>query len=379
MSTCLGHRGRTWPVACVAIAVTACSGGAPDRSASGTTAPSSDGTAAAVAASAELLLEVVAEDEPGCSAAVGVDGDVVWTGARGVADVDTGARLDTSTTFDVGSVTKQFTATAVLLLALEERLGLEDPVARWVPGLPAWSREVRLEQLIEHTSGIPDFIEPMQAAGFDLSDRATQQDTLEVIADLEPIAPPGERAEYSNSGYVLLAEVIRAASGRSLPDFLRERVFDPLELDMVIDPAPSSPDETDPSTARGHLRDDTGRGWEPTGSRWEMAGPGFLQTTPSELVRWADNYRSGEVGHEALLEAQVADPFVVRPGLASAAGIFVVDDGSLRHGGSWAGQLADFLVSPDRHTAIAVACNYDTGSTSDIDHIANNLRHEWFD
>ena len=341
-------------------------------------ATASDSIAARSSASDTLLKWTLTEDEPGCSAAVGVEGDVVWAGAVGLADADTSAALAENITFHVGSVTKQFTATAVLLLALDGRLGLNDPVARWVPGLPGWSQEVTVEQLVHHTSGIPDLIDPLMAAGFDTDDRVTQQDALTVIAGQQPAYPPGERAEYSNSGYVLLAEVVRAASGQPLPEFLEQRVFDPLGLDMAIDPAPTSPEETDPTTARGHERDDTGQQWQPTGARWELVGPGFLQTTPSELVRWADNYRTGQVGGRQLLDAQLADAVPAGPG-HYGAGIVLTRDGSLWHAGEWAGQIADFSVSPDRRVSVAVACNAYAGSSATMDHIANNLRAEWFE
>lgn len=330
------------------------------------------------AAGDDLLASLLAEDEPGCSAAVGVEGEVVWAGARGVADQATGAALEEATTFSVASVTKQFTATAVLLLALDGRLSMDDPVARWVPDLPPWSRDVTLQQLVQHTSGLPDLVEPLERAGFAQDEPATQQDALTVIAGQELLSPPDRQVEYSNSGYVLLAEVVRAAGGQALPDFLQDRVFWPLQLDMVLDAAPTAPDETDPSTARGHVRDATGRGWVPTGARWELVGPGFLQTTPSELVRWADNYRTGEVGGPRLIDAQLSDPFEVRPGLGYGAGILVSEDGALRHGGDWAGQVAELSVSPDRRSAVAVACNYSTGSTADLDRIADVLRSHWW-
>jgi CubicO group peptidase (beta-lactamase class C family) len=365
----------------LAVLAAACSGSTAEAGRSPASAgrpPPSTAVDARSAASDDLLDSVLAEDEPGCSAAVGVWGEVVWAGARGVADVGTGAALDEETTFHVGAVAKQFTAAAVLLLVLDGRLSLDDPVARWVPGLPAWGGEVTLRHLVQHTSGVPDFIEPLEAAGFAQDERVTQQDTLTLIAGQELRFPPGQQGEYSNSGYVLLAEVVRAASGRALPDFLRDRLFWPLQLDMVLDASPTAPDETDESTARGHVRDDTGRGWLPTGTRWEMVGPAFLQTTPSELVRWGDNYRTGHVGGQSLLDAQVADPIEVRPGLDYAAGIYVGGGGELGHDGEWAGQVADFSVSPDRRTAVAVACNYFAGSTADLDHIANNLRSQWW-
>jgi CubicO group peptidase (beta-lactamase class C family) len=353
-----------------------CTASSDPASSSSTRSP--DGTAVDRAARSEdVLHQQLSTEEPGCSAAVGVEGEVVWAGARGLADVSTGRPIDATTSFHVASVGKQFTATAVLLLAQEGRLGLDDPVSRWVPDLPVWSDAVTLADLIHHTSGIPDFVDPLIVAGFAYEDRATSRDALAVIAGSTPSAPPGTRLEYSNSNYVLLAEVVRAAAGRPLEEFAREEIFEPLALDMAFDPGATSPDETDPTTARGHERDASGRDWEPAGARWEIVGPGYVQTTPSELVRWADNYRTGQVGGQALLVAQLAG--AVPAGTREyGAGIVVTPDGGLWHNGDFRGQVADFSVSPDRRVAVAVACNSYAGSMTDVEQIAANLRSIWF-
>jgi CubicO group peptidase (beta-lactamase class C family) len=112
-------------------------------------------------------------DEPGCSAAVGVEGRVVWTGVRGVANLATGAKITAGTVFDIASVSKQFTASAVLLLAVAGKLALDDPLSKYVPGLPAWSANVTVAQLMHHTSGIPDYVDLLEAQGYQQSDRAT--------------------------------------------------------------------------------------------------------------------------------------------------------------------------------------------------------------
>ncbi|SNS23853.1 CubicO group peptidase, beta-lactamase class C family [Geodermatophilus saharensis] len=325
-----------------------------------------------------LLREVLAADEPGCSAAVGIDGEVVWAGARGAADLRTGRPLTTGTTFDVGSVSKQFTATAVLLLEQDGVLTLQDPVSRWVPGLPGWGGAVTLDHLVHHTSGIPDYLSDFAAAGIEPGERTTQQQALETIAShAATVRPPGTSFDYSNSNYVLLAEVVRNASGEPLPAFLRARVFEPLGLDAVVDPAGADPDATDPSSARGHVRDSSSGAWRPAGSRFLQVGDGSVQTTPSELVRWADVYRTGRLGGQDLLDAQLDDPAVVAGGYGYAAGINVHPDGALEHSGSWAGFLAWFAVSADRHTALAVSCNGDEPGTSDLDRLVRGLHGVW--
>jgi CubicO group peptidase (beta-lactamase class C family) len=177
--------------AAIAILVPACSDTEP--AAEPTSPPPEEPSAAELAdRSNELLDDNLSADEPGCSAAVGIEGDVVWSGARGVADLSTGRAIDTSTTFAIASVSKQFTATAVLLLVQDGQLSLEDPLSRWLPDLPAWSDEVTVSHAVHHVSGIPDYVEQRVRSGTSWTEHRTQADTLAEIAAVEALeSPPG--------------------------------------------------------------------------------------------------------------------------------------------------------------------------------------------
>ncbi len=335
------------------------------------------------ARSDDLIERTLSPAEPGCSAAVGVEGEVVWAAARGTADLATGRALTPSTTFDIASVSKQFTATAVLLLVQEGRLSLDDPLSRWVPGLPAWSTGTTIDQLLHHTSAIPDYT-ALLAAGHDLTERTTQQQAIAAIAGVDSLNPRLRGTfRYSNSNYVLLAEVIAQAAQQPLPEYARTHIFEPLALDMVIDPSGASPDDTDPASARSYLLDLTSGRWEPAGSRWEQVGDGSVQTTPSELVRWADNYRTGDLGGRQLVEAQLRTPTPAGGGDDRGedrygAGLYVARDGALDHPGEWAGFTTAFRVSADHRVAIALSCNgVDPRATAAYPTLISGLQAEW--
>jgi CubicO group peptidase (beta-lactamase class C family) len=333
-----------------------------------------------VDASDALLARLVVPDEPGCSAAVGIEGEVVWAGVAGIAELDTARPIETSTTFAVASVSKQFTATVVLLLAHDGVLSLDDPLSAWLPGLPAWSSEVTVGQAMHHVSGIPDYVEERLTSGTDPTDPLTLDETLSDIAAVEALDfPPGEQFAYSNSNYMLLAEVVREATGRPLPDLADELLFGPLDLEMLFDSSGWSPDSTDLSSARGYVRNRGQARWDEEGSRWEADGAAGVQTTPSELVRWADNYRTGRVGGDALLTDVLADSADTGRGERYGAGIIERPDGTLWHGGEWAGFLSDFAISADRRTAVAVSCNGFRGRSSTVWHLASSLQQEWFE
>ena len=208
------------------LAAAACSGGTPVAS------PTPDDKALA---SDEVLLETLSTDGPGCSAAVAREGDVLWTGARGLADVERAEPITETTAFDIASVSKQFTAIAVLRLAQDGELALTDPVSRHLPALPSWARSVTLDDLLHHTSGIPDYTDLLIEGGTGLDEASDQADAIAAITSVTEIETTGEFA-YSNSNYVLLAEVVAAVAGADLAATLESSVFG--DANLRVEPAP---------------------------------------------------------------------------------------------------------------------------------------------
>lgn len=288
------------------------------------------------------VTELIDAERPGCSAAVAVRGEVVWAGATGIADLGAGAPVTTETRFDMASVAKQFTATAILMLQRDGALKLADPVGSYVDGLPAWGRTVTLDQLMHHTSRVPDYWSELDEDGIGFSDPADQARILDAIRELTRLET-GSGYSYSNSNYVLLAEVVARVSGQPLPAFLAERIFTPLGLDMELAPGLVAPDIA--------LSYDDNDGYQPPA--WTAYGAIGIITTPSELARWGDQYREGDI---------IQDDFAVGAadegtGEFYAAGMDIEADGSLNHNGRFGGYISTFTVSADRQTTIVVMCN----------------------
>lgn len=307
---------------------------------------------ARAARSDDALAALVDATRPGCSAAVGVRGEVVWAAAAGLADVESAAPLTVGTRFEMASVAKQFTATAVLLLQREGVLSLEDAVAEHVDGLPEWGRTVTLDELMHHTSRIPDYWIRLEADGFGWSDPVSHAQTVDAVRRIEALEP-GEGYAYSNSNYVLLAEVVHRVSGVPLPDFLRERLFEPLGLDLDPTPLLAAPD-----VALSYGADDV-----LLSPGWEAFGPMGIVATPSELARWGDQYRSGDVIRDDHADGAVAQP----SGELYGAGIDLETNGRLNHDGRFGGHVSAFTVSADRETTIVVMCNGIDAPRRDLD------------
>ncbi|MBI2701128.1 hypothetical protein A9W98_06355 [Mycobacterium gordonae] len=328
-------------------------------------------TSPARAASSQNVLDnAVKADGPGCSAAVGVEGKVAWTGVAGLANVANGGKITAETVFDIASVSKQFTATAVLLLAAAGKLTTDDALAQFLPEMPPWATNVTVSQLMHHTSGISDYVGLLQEQGFSYADRTTEAQALQALAGApELMFKPGSHYQYSNSNYLLLGEIVHRVSGEALPDYLNAEIFTPLSLTMVVDPVASIPNKALSYTSEGG-------DYRVADSKWEQVGDGGIQTTPSQLVRWADNYRTGKVGGPNLLDAQLSGSVQTEPGGGDryGAGIFSLANGMLDHDGAWAGFVSAFRVSSDRRTSVAVSCNVDK---QDPEALADALGRIW--
>ena len=272
----------------------------------------------------------------------------------------TGHPSTTETRFDIGSVSKQFTATAVLLLSIDGALNVHDPISKYVPGLPGWADQITIDQLIHHTSGIPDYVQQLTSKGISYTQPTTQQDALAAIAAVPQLRDtPGRTFDYSNSNYLLLAEVAETASGQTLADLLTDRIFQALSLNMQLHPTLTGPD-----VATGYWT--VNQQLTPLQAQWLQIGDGAIYTTPTEVARWADNYRTGRVGGPRLLAAVTADavPQSNQPNsLRYGAGIDIFPNGALGHRGYWSGVNSAMAASADRHTTLAISCNSENPDT----------------
>lgn len=232
----------------------------------------------------ELLKSWTAGAGAGCSAAVDLAGATVWSGVSGDADLEHSAHIIPTTPFNVGSVAKVVTALAVLLLEHDGKLALDDSIVDRLPDLPAVYRPVHIRHLLTHTSGVSDLQDLLQGlSGFRRDDEVRQEDVLRALRARRSLNfAPGTRVQYSNSNYVLLAEMVQKISGLSLPDFVRTRIFAPLAMNdsrlaaehtMLI-----------PGVANGYQHSEEA-GWEIVPRTEDLLGPGNLYTTAADLLK----------------------------------------------------------------------------------------------
>src|SRR5688500_16228861 len=189
-----------------------------------------------VVASAERAFEKVTKayvgPAPGCAAAVSLNGDVVFEKAFGLADLEHNVPNTPQTIFESGSVAKQFTAAAVVLLSLDGKLSLDDPVKKHIPELPDYDKPITIRHILNHTAGLRDWGTVLQLTGAGRGDRVISQDlALDVIVHQKSLDfTPGAEYSYSNSGYQLAAIIVERVSKQKFADFVAERLFKPLGM-----------------------------------------------------------------------------------------------------------------------------------------------------
>lgn len=332
------------------IAVTPCLVGAQTQPTDQQLAAQVDSIASAVLASTGV---------PSASVAVVQHGRLAYAHAYGSAKLDPGVAATPDMLYGIGSISKQFTAAAMLLLQQDGKLSLDDPVSRFVPGLTR-GNEVTIRQLLSHTSGYQDFwpqdyVPPM------MEKPITAQGILDRWAKQPLDFDPGTRWQYSNTNFVIAALVVEKASGMPFFQFLHKRILDPLAMHSAVDFDARGPSSVQPigymRYALGPLRPATS-----TGAGW-MYGAGELAMTASDLASWDIS-----MIRQSLLAPKSYDAMettvLLRDGVSSGYGLGV-DVGMMNghrlisHNGEVAGFTANNLVFPDDSVAIVVLTNQD--------------------
>jgi len=299
-----------------------------------------DGQASLEKVDAFVRAEMARQKVPGVAMAIVQKGRVVAAKGYGIANVEHQVPVGPDTIFQSGSIGKQFTSTAIMLLVEQGKLGLEDPITKFFPDAPASWRAMTVRHLLTHTSGIPDYEEAKDGpASVDLRHDYTEEELTRFAFKLTLEFPPGSRWNYSNTGYVLLGIIIHKTSGQFYGDLLRERVFAPLGMKTarII-----SEEDIVPHRAAGY-RLDNGvlKNQEWVSPTLNTTADGALYFSVRDLIAWDQGLRAGAI-LTARSWGQVYDPVKLNSGNRYPYGFgWSVDslNGGLRlhHSGSWQG------------------------------------------
>ena len=305
----------------------------------------------------KVLSEVYKPGEPGAAVIVRRGGKTLFRRGYGLANLELGVKVEPDMVFRLGSITKQFTAVSILMLAEEGKLSLQDEIGKYLPEFPTAGKKVTLENLLAHTSGIKSYTDMEEWLQMWRKDM-TPQEIIAMSKDKPFEFNPGERWRYDNTGYVMLGAVIEKVSGKSYEAFVRDRIFTPLGMSN------SGYDHTEKIIRRrasGYQKDNNGYINAPYLSMTQPYAAGSLFSSVDDLAVWNDAIFSGKLLKKESLERAFA-PFKLANGESTGYGCgwFISDlrgHRTIEHGGGINGFTTYALALPDDNVYIAVLTN----------------------
>jgi CubicO group peptidase (beta-lactamase class C family) len=314
---------------------------------------------------------------PGCAAAVSLSGEIVFEKAFGLADMEHNVPNTAQTIFESGSVAKQFTAAALVLLQQDGKLNLDDPVRKYIPELPDYGSPLTIRHLLNHTSGLRDWGTVMSLTGAGRGDRVINQDlALDVIIHQRALDfTPGAEYSYSNSGYNLAAIIVERVSKQKFPVFVEERLFKP--VGMKNSSWRDDYQRIVPGRAQAYSRQGNGP-WRLNMPFMNVYGNGGMLTTVGDWMKWNAMLDSQSLG--APLVTALETRGVLNDGrkIAYALGLTVNSYKGMKdvsHGGATAGYQTFLARYPDNKVSVGVMCN---GTAPSAGGIAASITDEIF-
>lgn len=299
--------------------------------------------------------DIINADAPGLSILVARDGKVLLNRSFGLADKEASQPIQSSTKFRIGSVTKQFTASAILKLVQAGEIRIEDTLDKFLPDFPGGAK-VTIHHLLTHTSGIPSYTDDPNFFKT-VTEPTTEEELIATIAGKEFSFEPGSAFHYNNSGYFLLGHIVRKVSGDSLADFCQKEFFDPLKM---YDTGFHVADADLADEAKGYSFED---GATEPALDWDMSragGAGAIYSTVDDLFTWNEAVFSGRVLPDDLLKKAFTPVDVSIGKMNYGYGWMMGKSRGLRmvsHGGGLQGFLSDLLRFPDQNLTVAVLHN----------------------
>jgi len=326
---------------------------------------------------AALFEDWSAGDSPGAAVMVIEDGEILFDGGFGLADLESQTPITTESAFRLASVSKQFTAMAVMILADRGELSFDDKLVDYLPELERFGDEITLRDLMTHLGGLPDYYDALTEKAGDAM--PTTEQAMDFLAGWgEPLFPAGDRYEYSNPGYEMLALVVERVSGQSFGQFLRETVFGPLGMENSI--AFETVDTKIHNRAYGYSRADDDFVLNDDDALNLIVGSGGIYSTVEDLFLWDQAlYTEKLVRRSTLNEAW--SPVILNDGESYPYGFgwglepYGALGARVSHGGGWVGFSTFIDRYPERRFSVIILSNLDE---FDGEKIANQIADIYF-
>jgi CubicO group peptidase (beta-lactamase class C family) len=302
-------------------------------------------------------------DSPGCALGVIRNDELIYARGYGMASLDLGVAITPASVFRIGSTSKQFTAAAVVLAAQNGELSLDDDIRKHLPEMPGYGRTISIRDLLHHISGIRDYLGLMYLTGLRDDDWFTDDEVVAIVARQKATNfEPGSEYLYSNSGYFLISQIIKRATGMTLRDYAQEYVFRP--LGMTHTHFHDDHNEIVANRASGYAP--AAGGFRISMTTLDMVGDGGVFTTVEDLLVWDRNFYEPRVGGDEFLRTMLrrgvltdGDTLSYALGLGHAMyrGLPTV-----RHSGGFVGFRAQMIRFPEQRFSVICLCNLATAN-----------------
>lgn len=308
-----------------------------------------------------VFSEYDSEMSPGCALGVIRDGEFVYRRGYGMANLEHAVPITSRSVFRTASGSKQFTAMAIALLAEQRKLSLDASLSEFYPAFPEWAAQITVSQLVLHTSGIRDYLTLAWLAGRgDDQDYYTTDWVIRLLArQRETNFEPGTAWLYSNSGYLLLGDIVEKVSGSTLKDFSQQQIFGP--LGMTHSHFHDDHTHIVPERAAGYAPADDG--FRISMTTLDIVGDGGVYTSTDDLLAWDENFYHNRLGNsDQSLITTVTTPGSLKDGepIDYAFGLAIGEyrgRKTVSHGGAFVGFRTYMTRFPELRFSVSVLCN----------------------
>jgi len=313
---------------------------------------------------------------PGCALGIIKDGELIYSKGYGLANMEYDIPNSASSVFRIGSTSKQFTAACILLLAEQGKLSFDNTLKSIFPDFPDYAERINIRHLLNHTSGIRDYLQIAQLKGFGEDDFFKDGDVMEWLINQTNLNfTPGDEFLYSNSGYWLLGQIVNKVAGKNMADFAHEEIFEPLGMSNTH----FHNDHTQivKNRASGYVPNGND-GYKISMTTLDMIGDGGIFTTINDIKKWDDAFYNSSVLSKEFWN-MMTQKGVLNNGevIDYACGLMISEYkglNTIRHGGAFVGFRAELLRFPEEQLSIAIFANRgDANTTSKANQVADVL------
>ncbi|UZR97112.1 serine hydrolase domain-containing protein [Chondrinema litorale] len=322
-------------------------------------------TPEAILKKADSLLNNFNYDAPGTAVFAVKDGEVIINKAYGLANLEHKVPITPNTAFDLASVSKWFTAFVVSLLIEKGDIKPEDDIRKYIPKLPDYGDTVTISHLLHHTSGLKNFITLLPIAGWSFDDRITFDQVLNLVYTQKELEfKPGSQYKYSNTGYLVLAELVQKVTGVSFREWTIKNIFEPLEMEntQFVD----NYSVIIPNRASSYYDNSSGMEFQVSPNNYAVPGPSSLYSTANDLIKWLKFIDHHPDTLNTVFE-RIFTPGKLNDGTEISHGYSVLirnfrNTKRISHQGYWFSFTSLLVYLPEYHLSIGVLNNYAIGN-----------------